>query len=83
MKTYFFKTQDSSVKRGYNRTIYVYHIVNNKPIFLGYDEEISTASYKGDRAIASKIIHEQTGAKWLKGREGYELASKNIQLFEI
>lgn len=83
MKTYFFKVQNSSDKRGYNRTIYVYRIVNNKPIFLGYDDQISTASYKGDRGIAYKIIHEQTGAKWLKGREGYELASKNIQLFEI
>jgi hypothetical protein len=83
MKTFFFKVQQSSDKRGYNRTIYVYRIKNNQPEFLGYDEEIHTASYKGDRGVAAKIIHEVTGAKWLKGREGYELASKQIQIFEI
>lgn len=83
MKTFIFKTQNSSDKRGYNRTVYVYRIKNNQPIFIGYDEEINTASYKGDRGIASKIIHDNTGAKWIKGREGYELASKQIQIFEV
>lgn len=83
MKTYFFKVKQSSDKRGCNRTIYVYRIKNNQPEFLGYDEDINTSAYRGDRSIAAKIINENTGAKWLKGREGYELESKQIQIFEI
>ena len=83
MKTFIFKTQNTSYKRGYNRTVCVYRIKNNRPIFIGYDDEINTAAYKGDRGIASKIIHEETGAKWIKGGEGYELASKQIQIFEV
>ena len=80
MKTFFFTIKHDSDKRGYNRTISVYRNINNQPTFIGYDEEINTASYKGDYGIAAKIIHEVTGAKWLKGREGYELASKSIKI---
>ena len=83
MKTYIFKAQSSSDKRGYNRTVYVYRVKNNVPVFVGYDEEIDTASYVGDRGIAAKIIHEATGAKWKEGRKNYELASKNIQIFQV
>jgi hypothetical protein len=81
MKTYIFKVQQSSSARGYNRTVYVYRMKNNQPIFVGYDEEINTASYKGDRAIAAKIISENDKMKMDKG--GYNLESKNVQLFEI
>lgn len=83
MKTYFFIAKNSSDKRGYNRTITVYRNINNQPIYVGCDEEIDTAAYKGDYGIAAKIIHEKTGAKWLKGREGYELASKNIKIIGL
>ncbi len=81
MKTFIFKVQQSSGARGYNRTVYVYRMKNNQPIFVGYDEEINTASYKGDRAIASKIISDNEGMKMDQG--GYNLQSKNVQLFEI
>ncbi|AOQ26751.1 hypothetical protein [Vibrio phage S4-7] len=81
MKTYIFKVQQSSDKRGYNRTVYVYRMKNNQPIFVGYDEEINTASYKGDRAIAAKIISENDKMKMDRG--GYNLESKNVQIFEI
>ncbi len=83
MKTFFFVAQNSSALRGYNRTITVYRNVNNQPIYVGCDEEISTASYVGDYGIAAKIIHEATGAKWKKGREGYELASKTIKIIGL
>ncbi len=79
MKTYIFKVEQSSNLRGYNRTIYVYRIKNNQPIFVGYDEEINTASYKGDRAIAAKVISEEEGLKMDQG--GYSLLTKNVQLF--
>jgi hypothetical protein len=81
MKTYIFKVQQSSSARGYNRTVYVYRMKNNQPVFVGYDEEINTASYKGDRAIAAKIISENDKMKMDKG--GYNLESRNVQLFEI
>ena len=83
MKTYFFTVKNSSDKRGCNRTITVYRNINNQPIYIGCDEEINTAGYKGDYGIAAKIIHEETGAKWLKGREGYELASKHVKIIGL
>ncbi len=81
MKTFIFKVQQSSAIRGYNRTVYVYRMKNNQPIFVGYDEEINTASYMGDRAIASQIISDSEGMKM--DQTGYNLQSKNVQLFEI
>lgn len=81
MRTYIYKAIDSSDKRGYNRTIIVYRVINNKPEYLGINDEIHTAGYKGDRAVAAEIIHEKTGAKWADN--GYTLLSKNIQIFEV
>lgn len=83
MKTFFFTVKNDSDKRGYNRTINVYRVKNNQPIWIGCDDEINTASYKGDYGIAAKIIHEHDGSKWLKGREGYELASNNIKIIGL
>ena len=83
MKTYFYTVEKSSNTKGTNRTVNVYRNINNQPIFIGSDDIINTASYKGDRAIACKIIHDVDGAKWLKGREGYELHSKNIRIIGL
>jgi len=60
MRTFIYKITPLSSKRGYNRTISVYEIVNNEPRYLGFDDKISTGSYKGDYAIVSKIISENT-----------------------
>ena len=73
--------EHSSQKRGYNRTVNVYRIKNNQPIFIGSDDEINTAGYKGDRAIACKIISEADGHKMADG--GYTLASKSIKIVEV
>lgn len=81
MKTYIFKIEKSSSVRGYNRTIYVYRVKNNQPIFVGYNEKIDTASYKGGRAVASQIISDNEGLKMDK--KGYNLLSKNVQLIEL
>lgn len=80
MKTYIYKAEDMSCKRGYNRTVSVYRVKNNVPQYIGYDDEISTASYKGDKAIASILISKIDGHKM---KNGYDLASKNIQIFEL
>ena len=81
MKTYIFTQEHNSTKRGYNRTVKVWRVKNNQPIFVGYDDEINTASYKGDRAIASEIVSINDGHKMDK--RGYNLESKNIKLIEI
>ncbi len=80
MKTYIFKVSHESSQRGFNREISVYRIKNNQPVFVGYDDRINTASYKGDRAIANLIISKEDGHKMLNG---YDLKSKDIQVFEI
>ncbi len=80
MKTYIYKVINSSTRRGYNLTIEVYRVIHNVPKFVGYDDKISTASYRGDYATACHIIHRKTGARMAGG---YKLASSNIQLFAV
>ncbi len=80
MKTYIYKVINSSTRRGYNLTIEVYRVIHNVPEFVGYDDKISTASYRGDYAVACKIISNKTGARMAGG---YKLASSNIQLFAV
>ena len=81
MKTYLMTTEHSSQKRGYNRTVNVYRIKNNQPIFIGSDDEINTGSYKGDYAIACEIISKADGHKMTA--DGYALASKSIKIVEV
>ncbi len=80
MITFIYTVEHASDKRGYNRTVNVWRIKNNKPLFVGYDDKINTAAYKGDRAIASHIISKECGYKM---KDGYRLASDKIQIFEI
>ena len=58
----------------------VYRVKNNQPLFVGYDDEINTASYKGDKAIASWIIAKKLGYKM---KDGYDLKRNDIRLFEV
>lgn len=81
MKTYIYTLDYSSAKRGFNRTVTVWRVKNNQPIYVGFDDEIDTASYKGDYAVACKIISDIDGHKMTKC--GYRLASKNIKLIEL
>lgn len=80
MKTYIFTQVNTSPKRGYNRTVKVWRIKNNRPAFVGYDDEINTASYRGDRAIANQIISDNDGHKM---RNPYDLLSDKIKVIEI
>ena len=81
MKTYIYTVQNDSAKRGFNRTVTVWRVKNNQPIYVGFDDEIDTASYKGDRAVACKIISDIDGHKMTNC--GYGLLSKNITLINI
>lgn len=80
MKTYIYKVIDSSTARGYNRTIEVYRVKHNKPVYLGDNDKISTASYKGNLACAKQLIAELAGHKFA----GYDFVNPaNIQVFEV
>lgn len=87
MKTYIYKVIHSSFVRGYNRTIIVYRIKGNTPVHVGMNDTISTASYKGDYAVACQIISDIEGYSMSKGGgavgAGYALKSKNIQVLEV
>lgn len=78
MKKFIALVKLSSDKKGYNRTVTVYQVKNNELNYIGYDDEINTAAYIGDYAIACHIIHNKLGHKLSKC--GYFLASKNIKL---
>ena len=80
MQTFIFKVTQSSSQRGYNRTIEVYRVKNNYPHFVGYNDKIDTASYRGDKAVANHIIADNLGYK-MKG--GYNLARQDVQLIEV
>ena len=81
MKTYIYTVKNSSSKRGYNREISVYRIKNNQPVYVGTDDEISTAGYKGDYAIACELISKHDKAKMSK--DGYSLESEAIKILEL
>ncbi len=81
MKHFIYKIRKDSDKRGYNREITVYRLKNSQPEYVGYDDEINTASYKGDYAIACGIINKELGHKSSKG--GYTMESKNIRIHSI
>ena len=81
MKKFYIKVIHSSIKRGYNRTIEIYTINKRGTFsFLCSDDAINTASYRGDEAVASRLLHEKFGFKWSPKNENYSLMSKNIKL---
>lgn len=80
MKTYIITVSDKGA-RGYNRCISVYRVKNNVPEYIGYDDKVSTASYKGDHAVGCAVISRVDGHKLDAG--GYNMASKNIRVLVI
>ena len=81
MKKYFIKTTNNSSKRGYNRTVTIY--TQNKDgsfNFIAEDEFINTASYRGDEAVASKLLHDKYNYKWNPKDVNYSLLSKSVKL---
>ena len=81
MKKYYIKVTHNSIKRGFNRTVAIY--TQNKDgsfNFIQEDNEINTASFRGDLAVASKMLHDKHGYKWDPKALNYTLISKNIKL---
>lgn len=81
MKKFISIIETSSPKKGYNRTVTVYRVKNNDLVYIGYDDEINTAAYKGDYAIACHIINKELGHKLSEDK--YRLASKNIKISQL
>lgn len=79
MKTYIYKVESHSDKRGCNRFICVYRIKENMPSLVG-EAHVNTAAYKGDCAVACNIISDVDG---LKMADGYRLADKSVRLINI
>lgn len=81
MKKFIAITKDSSSKKGYNRTVTVYRVKNNDLVYIGYDDEINTAAYMGDYAIACHVINRVLGHKLSDDR--YSLVSKDIKITRL
>jgi len=78
MKTYLYKAIDRGA-RGYNRSIAVYRVKNNRPEYLGINDHINTASTYGDVGEAVQLIGKLCGHK----NDHYKFESKNIKLIAI
>lgn len=81
MKTYIYTVKHSSPLKDCNRTVTVYRIKNNKPVFVGSNAKINIGFYKGDYAAACELISENDGHKM--SNCGYSLASQCISVTEL
>jgi len=77
MRTYIF-IEDESEKRGYNVSIRVYRIVNNKPVWIGSDV-FQTAAWRGAKGSANNIIAAEEGYK----SDGYNILRKDVQVIQV
>jgi hypothetical protein len=78
---YIYTIVKKSDKRGYNRTINVWSVNDNIPVFLGYTDEVNTSGYKGDYATACELIAEFD--KHAMSNCGYFLQNKDIKVIEL
>jgi len=77
---FIYKVIYSSPKRGYNRTIEVHQLIDNVPLFIGFDDKITTASYVGDFGIACKIIADHLDD--FEMHDSYRL-KQTVKLYQI
>ncbi len=78
MKTYIYKATEGGA-RGFNRTISVYRVKNNRPEYLGCNDRIDTASTYGDKGEAVQVICKLCGHKG----DSYNFSSGNINLWSV
>jgi len=79
MKTYIYKATDGSQERGFDRTVTVYRVINNKPVCIGINARINTASTYGDKGEAVQIAGKAKGHK----HNHYEFDSANIRMIGL
>lgn len=82
MITFIYSVQQSSRARGHNQTITVWRLKRNKPVFVGSNDQINTASTKGCKGEAVQVIERELNIKSVNGR-GYDLDNSKYQLFEV
>ena len=82
MSTYYYAVIPNSTKAGYDTTIQVYFLGHmTKQFYLvGYDNEINTATYDGETAVVSNILHKEEGYRITKGNE---LLRKDIKIVKF
>ncbi len=79
MKTYLYTVTNLSTARGYNRTITVYRMLRNEPIFVCHNTKTSTVAWYGDRGEAIQLISKIEGY----GHDHYSFNDKSIRLFLV
>ncbi len=79
MPTYGYVVSPSA-KRGYNKNVRVYRIVNNKPKFLA-EGDYQSASWRDAKGEAQVLIQKKEGYK--QAPRGYGFVRKDVELFEL
>ena len=65
-----------------NRVITVYQKFNKSFGYVGH-EVVDHNGYRGDEAIANKILHEKFGYKWNPRDNHYTLGRQDIKLISL
>ena len=77
---YYYSITPASNIRGYNRTINLFVIKKDYQLIEIANYCVNTASYKGDRAIASNMVSDIFNHRM---KDGYRLLSDKIKLYPI
>jgi len=82
MSTYYYAVIPNSTKAGYDTTIQVYFLgyMTKQFYLVGYDNEINIATYDGETAVVSKILHEEEGYRMT---DKYSLLRKDIKIVKF
>ena len=76
MKHFLCVPCDHLADRGYNKAIHVYRIKRNKLHLIGGNYRIDSASWRGYKSDAIRVVTELLGHK----NDGYEFTAKNVNM---
>ena len=79
MKTYIYLLTEGSDARGFNRTVTVWRVKNNVPVWLASNNRIHTKGWRGDKCEAALLIAETEGYKLDK----YKIVNKDVQIIGL
>lgn len=82
MITFIYSIENTSRARGYNQSVTVWRLKHNKPFFVGSCDRINTASTKGEKGEAIRVITDVLNIKSVDGR-GYELNPSKYRIFKV
>ena len=83
MKYYYWKETVSN--QGQTSVVDVYEQMKDKSFYCISSYTSSRGSYRGGKAIAAQILHDEFGYQWLEpdGDTHYFLKRKDIELVEL